>query len=422
MLTASLSVTAAPAAGASGLAAAAPPTTGQCRPETGFACYGVDQICGAYNVDRLIRHRVDGRGQTIAMFVSPFHLPNLIHDVAVFSAAYGLPSADVEFYSFGPNPEPDPTNSFDTFLALDGTSAVEWAHAMAPGARLLVVETGPAISDPVMHLQMLDGQIRYLLDDHMADVLSLGDGDGEAAQGRIILDNRGWLEQAAQQHVPVISIAGEIGRLSLADPASGPDAWWPADDPLATSVGTAELTLDASGDRTAPDRVWNDSQRVALPLAGGGGLSQFFDRPSYQHRVRSVVGDRRGVPDLAMAGGCDGRLVAYSSYDTFDFYVSNQPESASWQPFCSSSQSAALFARIVADAQRAAGRDLGPLNPKLYQAADVFIDVTVGDNAVSATDFSPADPGDPASPGYDLVTGLGSPDAYKLVRDLAQDN
>src|SRR5262249_35355947 len=148
----------------------------------------------------------------------------------------------------------------------------------------------------------------------------------------------------------------------------------------------------------------NDSARVPLPTAGGGGLSQFFNRPGYQHDVRDVVGNHRGAPDVAMAGGCDGRLVAYSSFDAFDFYVSQQIEPAGWQPFCSSSVSGALFAGLVAIAQQAAGRHLGPLNPHLYRAADSFLDVTVGNNAIPATSFSPADPGNAATPGWDLVS------------------
>ena len=66
-------------------------------------------------------------------------------------------------------------------------------------------------------------------------------------------------------------------------------------------------------------------------------------------------------------------------------------------------------------------RDLGPLNPKLHKATDAFQDVTVGNNAVPANSFSPADPGEAATRGYDLVSGWGSPDAARLVDDLTHD-
>ncbi len=388
-----------------------PPTTQQCLVATGFACYNVNQIHNAYDMGPLLRRGLDGAGQTIAL-IPPLHLPNLAHDLAVFSRAFGLPSADLRVLSLGPLPTPDPTNQFDTFGALDNASFIEWAHAMAPRAKLLIIEGGGSY----------DSVVPMLIHQHLADVIALNGGDGEVATGRdAVLTSHTWAEEAARAHIPLISEAGEIGRLSLLNPTAGPDAWFPGTDPLVTSVGTLELTLDDRGRRTAPDRIWNDSARVPLPLAGGGGLSQIFDRPNYQHGLQAVVGTHRGVPDLAMAGGCDGRLISYSSYDTFDFYVSQQPEPAGWQPFCSSSQSTSLFAGLVAIAQQAAGRHLGPLNPKLYHATDAFEDVTVGTNAVPATSFSPADPGDAATPGYDLVSGWGSPDAGRLVAGLSQD-
>ena len=87
----------------------------------------------------------------------------------------------------------------------------------------------------------------------------------------------------------------------------------------------------------------------------------------------------------------------------------------------SGSISAAMFGGLVAIAQQAAGRHLGPLNPRLYRAADAFLDGTVGNNAIPAGDFlgNPADPGNAAGPGWDLVSGLGSPDAYRLVTNLS---
>lgn len=412
-LTAGLATVAAPAS-AEGIPP--PPTTQQCLAATGFACYGVDQIWAAYHMGPLLHQGLDGRGQTIIIFPQ-FDLPMLAHDMAVFSRAYGLPPADIEVLNPGANGSPDLGNPFDTFGAVDNTAFIEWAHAMAPRAKLLIGE-GVNIFD-----QSGKVQLERLFDAHRVDVVTYHNGDGEKATGRDAVDiGHESIEAAARHHIPVISEAGEIGRLSIINPTEGPDAWWPGDDPLATSVGTTELTLDDAGHRTAPDRVWNDSARLPLPIAGGGGLSQFFARPGYQHAVKQVVGSQRGTPDVAIAGGCDGRLVSYTSYSTFDFYVSQQPFPAGWQPFCGSAMSTSMFAGLIAIAQQAAGRDLGPLNPKLYKAADAFTDVTIGNNAVPATAFlgNVADPGDVATPGYDLVSGLGTPDAARLVADLTQ--
>lgn len=407
-LAAMVGVTAAPgSAAADGVGA--PPTTQECRAATGFACYDPAQIRKAYNMGPLSRRDLDGSGQTIAVF-PPVHLPTLEHDLGVFDATFGLPAAQVSFYVQNPRPSPNPNDPGDTFGALDGLAFIEWVHAMAPGAKILVVEGG---DNTTFHT---------LVTNHLADVIAMGGGEGEQLQGRdTVMAGHQTVVDATNHHVPVISTAGETGRPDPNNVAAGPDAWFLADDPLATSVGTLELSLDDQGNRTAPDRIWNDSHQLAIPLAGGGGLSVFFDRPSYQDRVKKIVGDHRGVPDLAMAGGCDGRLIAYSSYDTVDFYVTGQPEPAGWQPFCSSSLSTALFAGIVAIAQQAAGHDLAPLGPRLYHATDAFTDVTVGNNAIPDSFLGPGDPGDAATRGYDLVSGWGSPNAYRLVTDLSED-
>ena len=87
---------------------------------------------------------------------------------------------------------------------------------------------------------------------------------------------------------------------------------WPASDPLVTAVGGIRLNLDADGNRNSADTVWNDTySRTANqlvngdngpnPLAGGGGKSVVFGRPSYQNTVRGVVGSHRGVPDISMS-------------------------------------------------------------------------------------------------------------------------
>jgi len=398
-------VTAAPgSAAADGVGS--PPTTDACRAATGFACYNPAQIHKDYNMGALLRRGLDGSGQTIAVF--PFnHLPTLEHDLGVFDDTFGLPPANIEWFTPDPHPTPDPSNPFDTFGALDGLAFIEWVHAMAPGATILVVE-GSSFS--------------YIASHHLADVIAMGGGAGERAQGLdAVMAGHQDVVDATSYHVPVISEAGETGRPDSDNVAAGPDAWYVASDPLATSVGTLELSLDAQGNRTAPDRIWNDSHQLPIPLAGGGGLSAFFDRPTYQNKVKQIVGNHRGVPDLAMAGGCDGRLIAYSSYDTVDFYVTGQPEAAGWQPFCSSSLSTALFSGIVAIAQQTAGHDLAPLGPRLYHATNAFTDVTVGNNAIPDSFLGPGDPGDAATPGYDLVSGWGSPDAYRLVTDLSED-
>ena len=99
---------------------------------------------------------------------------------------------------------------------------------------------------------------------------------------------------------------------------------WPDSDPLVTGVGGTQLHLNAAGQHTAPDNVWNDTYNKAAleyitgsstlsPLAGGGGRSILFSRPRYQNGVANVVGDSRGVPDISMSGACNGVVDTYQS-------------------------------------------------------------------------------------------------------------
>ena len=166
---------------------------------------------------------------------------------------------------------------------------------------------------------------------------------------------------------------------------------WPDSDPLVTGVGGTELQLNAAGDRTAPDQVWNDTYNTAVneatfgdsgpnPLAGGGGKSVIFRRPWYQNGVANVVGDQRGVPDIAMSAACSGLVDTYASYGG---------EPAGWYVNCGTSEATPLFAGIVALADQVAHHSLGLINPALYamsaEQAPGLVDITKGNNTVSFT-------------------------------------
>jgi subtilase family serine protease len=202
---------------------------------------------------------------------------------------------------------------------------------------------------------------------------------------------------------------------------------WPDSDPLVTGVGGTQLQLDAAGNRTAPDRAWNDTYTAAVnafiyrdagpnPLAGGGGTSMVFRRPAFQNGVQRVVGGWRGVPDISMSAACNGSVVEYQSFE------GQQP---GWYPTCGTSEATPLFAGIVALAGQVAGHPLGLINPRLYQLAarraPGLVDVAAGGNTVSFHQDGKIDTvrGASAVPGYDLASGLGTVDAALLVPELA---
>jgi subtilase family serine protease len=207
-----------------------------------------------------------------------------------------------------------------------------------------------------------------------------------------------------------------------------PTVNWPPSDPLVTGVGGTQLHLNAAGQHTSPDTVWNDTYDVATnqfifgnngpnPLAGGGGKSIFFARPSYQDSVKNVVGKARGVPDISMSGACNGAVDVYQSFGG---------EPAGWYPTCGTSEATPLFSAVVALADQVAGHGLGLINPALYQLsaehAPGIVDVTSGNNTVSFTQNGKlyTIKGYSATKGYDLASGVGTVNGAYFVPELAR--
>lgn len=171
------------------------------------------------------------------------------------------------------------------------------------------------------------------------------------------------------------------------------------------------MHADSSGNPTplTSDTVWNDAFG-----AGGGGVSEFFSRPSYQDSVQGVVGSSRGTPDVAMSAAMDGLVDIYLSFSNPGYF--GYPNPPGWYGANGTSEASSLFAGIVAIADQAAHHDLGLLNPALYrlQGGSGIVDVTVGNNTFGGVT------GYNAAPGYDMASGLGTIDAAQLVRELAR--
>jgi subtilase family serine protease len=268
---------------------------------------------------------------------------------------------------------------------------------------------------------------------NLADVISQSFGATEQTfPNRATLDSlRSAYQNAEAHHVTVLAASGDAGAADVGLDGSTyylhPVTSWPPSDPLVTAVGGTQLQLNASGQRTAPDTVWNDTYNRAVneylfgdagpnPLAGGGGKSIYFSRPTYQDDVSNVVGSSRGVPDISMSAACNGAVDTYNSF-------AGQP--AGWYPTCGTSEATPEFAGVVALADQVAGHSLGLINPMLYQLAAArargIVDVTSGNNTVSFRQGGAVRtvPGFSARPGYDLASGLGTIDARYFVPELA---
>ena len=199
---------------------------------------------------------------------------------------------------------------------------VEYSHAIAPDANILLVETPVAETLGVTGFPQIIAAENYVIDHHLGDVItqSFAAPEPTFANAAQIEHLRSAYKNAAANGVTVLAGAGDAGS-SGAKTLSAQGfaetyylhrvAEWPADDPLVTGVGGLELFLDAKGNPTQPPAVWNDTALFGSPAASGGGLSTVFSRPSYQNSVKSTVGSSRGFPDISMSAAVNGAALVY---------------------------------------------------------------------------------------------------------------
>jgi subtilase family serine protease len=395
-----------------------PPSTSYCLANFGFHCYQPFQLAKAYNLSPLHSAGIDGTGQTIVI-VDSFGSPTIQQDLKAFDQAFGLPDPPslTVIQPAGPVPAFDPTNSDMTGWATETTLDVEWAHVFAPGAAIILVETPVSETEGVQGFPEIVTAENYVINSGVGDVISQSFGATEETfpSPLAIFGLRSAFKNAAEHDVTVLGASGDLGatdfELNISDIYPMRVNSWPSSDPLVTSVGGTQLTLDDNGNRLAPDVVWND-----FAGAGGGGVSAVFHRPEFQDRVRKVVGRSRGTPDISMSAACDGLVIIYYSF---------VPTRVGYHLVCGTSEASPEFAGVVAMADQLAGKRLGHLGERLYELGKhAIVDVTQGNNSFGP--FTNSDgitytvEGYSAGPGYDLASGLGTFDANAFVRALAR--
>ena len=380
----------------------------------------------------LYRQGLTGKGKTI-LIVDSFGSPTIQNDLQVFDQTFGLPDPSLKVIQpAGAVPPFDSTNSDMVGWAEETTLDVEYAHAMAPGANIVLAETPVSETEGTTGLPEMIQSENFAIDHHLADVITQSFGATEATfpSVRSILNLRSAYFNALAHRVTVLGSSGDAGPTDATDNLSDFFPFrvisWPSSDPLVTSVGGTQLHLDATGNRTAPDNVWNDTfdpnvvGDTPSPAASGGGTSAVFGRPSYQTGVANETGRSRGTPDISMSAAVNGAAILYLSFPgaTPGFHLVG-----------GTSEASPLFSGVVAVADQAAHRDLGLLNPTLYGLGDrgrSGIDDVVGGNTTvqfTNTELFPGThtvKGFTADRGYDLGTGLGTADGQRLVGQLSR--
>jgi subtilase family serine protease len=312
----------------------------------------------------------------------------------------------------------DPTDSAQVGWALETTLDVEWAHAMAPDANIVLLTSPVNETQGVQGLPEFLKLEQYALDHHLGHIISQSWGTAEntlfdRAGRHVLRDFQRFYERAARENITVLASSGDSGTSNVDvnnNPFSFATVEFPASSPLVTAVGGTSLYADANGNYQS-EVVWNNNGG-----ATGGGVSQYFDEPLYQHllpdAVRDTLNHHRGIPDVAYNADPNTAILIYAGFF---------PDAADNGYFLlgGTSEGSPQWAGIIADANQLAGHPLGFLNPKLYllntlgQERYLFHDITQGNNGLNGI------PGYSATAGWDLSTGWGTPNLGKLAWELA---
>jgi subtilase family serine protease len=385
-------------------------------------CYTPMQLRVAYGIERLVDRGITGRGQTVVLpeLLPPAGSPstgtgaqvpassNIRQDLALFDSLFHLPAAKLQVVN-------SLAHAASPWMAsVEEVGDTEIVHALAPDAvirEVLIPSPYPAARDRVVPAVV--AALRLALT--QGGVVSFSGGTGEQCftPAQVAAINS-VLQSAQREHVTMIFSTGDSGAATTAcppetgsAPVKGVDL--PASDPLALSVGGTSLHANRKTGAYTGETAWNTSASAGGPSAGGSGFSRLFPRPAYQTGIDGT-GTARGVPDVAAdADYRPGIAVAFHGGGQNDVLVGGGGTSVA----------APLWAAIIALADQNAGRHLGFINPALYQIGrsthyhQAFHDVTTGSNTVKLPARTIV--GYPAAPGWDPVTGWGSPNAQALV-------
>jgi hypothetical protein len=341
--------------------------------------YTPAQVRHAYGFDQVWFGGVagDGRGQTIAI-VDAYDDPTIASDLHQFDLAFGLPDpVFARVNQSGGSWLPPASATWAVEIALD----VEWAHAIAPGANILLVEANSSNNADLF------AAVTWAARQPGVSVVSMSWGTPEFAS-------------EASFDGTFTTPAGHAGVTFLAAPGdAGAPASYPSASPNVVGVGGTTLWLGTSGS-WAGESGW---------AGGAGGLSAYEARPAYQQGA-GAPGFSRAVPEVAYDAD---PATGFPIYDTYNF-----PITAPWAQYGGTSAGTPQWAALVAVADQGralAGRGSldGPTQtlPALYGLPPGdFHDITGG--------TSTGTPHYTAGPGYDLVTGRGSPIANLVIGGL----
>ena len=369
----------------------------------GRACVTPQQLQAAYDFPSGKRAPT-GAGQTI-MVVVAYGSATLESDLASFDSLFGIPSTQISYCGAGNGVNPDP--NFPSW-AVETSADVEYAHAMAPGARIVLAVSPSDDGDDLAQT------VASCAPNYPGAIISQSFGsDEDLVSPTALATFHAAFDAATAAGDTIVAGTGDFGATDFDSYAI---AAYPASDPLVTAVGGTQgnpypdglLRGSGNGKHYGGEQVWSE-QGIAPPftVATGGAPSILFGVPDYQAPFNN--NSMRTVADVSYLASINGGelIVFFGQLGNFGGTSVGPPH---W---------AAIFA-LANQARSAAGEDaLGQANPALYaiasdqnQYASDFHDITVGNNIANS------DIGFQAGPGYDIPTGLGTPDVSNLIGGL----
>ncbi len=372
--------------------------------------YAPKDFTSAYDATPLQSAGLLGDNQTIALFELDGYQQS---DIAQYFANYGIATPNIS------------NVLVDNFSGAAGQGAIEVeldievAGALAPHANQIVYE-GPNT------IQGLNDTYNQIVHDHKAQIVSISWGLCEASSGPAELQTLDTIfKQGAAEGMSFFAASGDSGAYDCSDSNLAVDS--PADDPYVTGVGGTNLQLDAAG-AYGSETAWSnasDTQRSPKGAGGGGGISSTFRLPAWQTGQDVINANSSGAPCNAPSGqycrevpDVSANADPASGYAIYCTVNNAGCSSAGWMDVGGTSAAAPLWAGSMALVNQyllSKGKTVvGFANPALYgvfnaqQSLPAFHDVTSGNNLYY-----------PTAAGYDMASGIGTPDINNLAQDLA---
>ena len=345
--------------------------------------YTPQNIYQAYSFGSANASNITGQGTTIVI-IDAFGDPFISYDISVFDNVTGIAPVNLQIKYMNNTP-----NAYNQSWAIETALDVEWAHASAPSAKIVLLVT------PNCQGSLTDA-LSYAISKHLGNIISLswGEPESELTDSQLSSENS-LLFQAALENITVLAATGDQGAY---DGTSSLSVNFPASDPYVLAVGGTSLDCN-SGVYTQTAWGGYNSQ---TSYGSGGGFSSYFSAPYWQKTA--VNSSQRGVPDVAADANKNTGVLLIANGQT---YIAG-----------GTSLATPIWAGIVSRVDQYLGYAVGLVSPVLYQIynstlyTSALTPITKGGNGYYN-----------AGPGWNPVTGLGTPIVSGLlaaIKDIKQ--